>query len=48
VVFAAVLWLAGLIAWLTDRAWPWTDTPLAFGAVLIAGTGAGLFIAAAT
>jgi hypothetical protein len=47
-LFLTVLWAAGLIAWLTDRRWPWTDTPAAVFAVVIAGTGAGLFIAAAT
>ena len=46
--FLTVLWLAGFIAWLTDRRWPWHDTPAAFGAVVIAGAGAGVLIGAWT
>ena len=34
IAFLTVLWLAGFIAWLTDRRWPWHDTPAAFGAVV--------------
>lgn len=45
-IFATVLWLAGLVVWLTDRRWPWTDTPAAFGAVTVAGLGAGLLFGA--
>lgn len=46
--FLTVLWAAGLVAWLTDSAWPWADGPLAFASVIVAGIGAGMFLCAWT
>ena len=44
--FLTVCWLAGFVAWVTDRRWPWTETAAAFPAAIIAGLGAGIFLGA--
>lgn len=44
--FVTVLWLAGFVAWVTDRRWPWTQTAMAMPAAVVAGLGAGYFLAA--
>ncbi|MBP7973406.1 MAG: hypothetical protein KAZ48_11455, partial [Candidatus Nanopelagicales bacterium] len=44
--FLTVCWLAGFVAWVTDRRWPWTETAAAIPAAIIAGLGAGIFLAA--
>lgn len=43
-MFLTVLFVAGVVAWLTSRAWPWHDTPAAIAAGIVAGLGAGLFL----
>ena len=44
--FLSLLWLAGFVAWVTDRRWPWHDSAAALPAAIVAGLGAGLFIGA--
>ena len=44
--FLTTLYVAGLVAWLADRRWPWQDTPAVIGGVVIAGLGAGFFLSA--
>ena len=44
--FLSVLWVAGFLAWITDRKWPWTDGPMALAAAVIAGLGAGIVLGA--
>ena len=44
--FLTVMFVAGMVAWITDRSWPWTDTAAAFPAAIVAGLGAGLFLGA--
>lgn len=44
--FCTILWVAGFLAWVTDGRWPWTDTAAAVPAAVVAGLGAGLFLAA--
>ena len=46
--FLSLLWLAGFVAWVTDRRWPWTQAWAAIPAAVVAGLGAGLFIGAWT
>ena len=46
--FLTVCWLAGFVAWVTDKTWPWTEGAAAVPAAIIAGLGAGILIGAWT
>ncbi len=45
-LFLTLLFAAALVAWALDTRWPWTETAAAIPAAIIAGLGAGIFLAA--